>query len=108
MPLLVDLTHCCDDDALEDLIKARVERPEPLLWNPLENRWGRALVEDVTRRVQVRLTEMRNPLPTPLGGKPGPLHKADMPWVRIDDVRLEQIRNRLETLTPELMTPEDY
>lgn len=108
MALLVDLADCCDDHALEDLIKARVERPDALLWDPLENRWGRALVETVTARFQDRLLAMQNALASAMGGTPGLLHKADAPWVRIDDARLEQIRNRLESTAPELMTAEDY
>lgn len=105
--LLLDADGC-DDHGLEDLIKARTERQTAYLWNPHENRFAAPLVEQVTVRFQDALLAMQSALAVAMGGTPGMLHKADAPWVRIDEARLEQMRARLETLGPDQMTAEDF
>lgn len=112
MALLVDLDDaCCVDESLELMAKAASEggrAPESVMWSPLENRWGRWLVEESTRRFQAILQAMQAALGRFLGGDAGELRKADVPWLRWDEARFEIVRARLESIGPDSFTLDDW
>lgn len=97
---------CCDD-VLEDMAKAFADRPEGM-WRPLENRWARATCEAFTVRVQSIINQMESALRRFLEGQPGALRKADVPWLRWDEARFEQTRNRLESFDISSMAYDDF
>lgn len=112
MPLLIDIgpvEPACCDHGLDDFAKAIAEHGmDTTMWRPVENPWARAVVEMVTARFQAILAHMQEALARFLGGETGELRKADVPWLRWDEARFEQVRARLESLDPRLMTLDDY
>jgi hypothetical protein len=109
--ILVDLDAvpdwCCDA-GLEDMAKAMSAGDPAHLWDKMPNPWIRAHVEAVTARLSGLLDRMREALAAFLHGEARALHKADVPWMRWDEARFEQVRNRLESLDPSAMTADDY
>jgi hypothetical protein len=114
-PLLIDLAdvpegHC--DDCLEGLFKALAVAPpgtdDRTIWRPHENEWLTAHVEDVTRWGQRALQAIQDAIAGALTGAPvGELRKA-APWERMDTAERERTRARLEALTPNAWTIEDW
>jgi hypothetical protein len=114
MTMLVDVGHVPAVDcgcALEDMAKAIAlhgTNQQEAMFRPLENRWARYLCEQVTARLQAILAKMEAALARFLGGHPEELRKADVPWLRWDEARFEQVRNYLESRDPALMSIDDY
>jgi hypothetical protein len=103
------LSCTCTDAALEGMYKALADPgADEGIWEPHHDPWLRDHIEDVTRRGQAIITQMRDAL---IGGmglpEPGPLAKAD-PWQRWDAAEFDRVKSYLNAIPADRKTIDDW